>query len=315
MTEPVLMVGLGEILWDLFPSGKALGGAPANFAYMANVLGDKGVVASRVGSDELGHQARAMLKRLGLSTSYLQQDDQRDTGTASVIIDSLGEPAFTIKGSIAWDSLEWTADWEELSTQADVVCFGSLAQRSSTSARTIECFLEHTRPKALRICDINLRPPHYNSEVLSKCLRHANIIKLTDQELQQLSSLIGWDFGDQDILARRMLEAFDLKLICVTRGARGSLLIDRDGTVEHEGFRVNVVDAVGAGDAFTACMAHGYMRGKSLNEISVSANRFASWVTTQRGATPELDSERLRAILSGAFLQQVRQAPVSCERK
>lgn len=310
MTEPVLMVGLGEVLWDLLPSGKVLGGAPANFAYMANVLGDNGVVASRVGDDQFGHEARAMMKKLGLSTSYLQQDDQRETGVASVAIDSSGEPAFSIKDSVAWDFLELTTDWEELSARADVVCFGSLAQRSSTSARTIECFLEHTRPRALRICDVNLRPPYYNSEVVSTCLRYANIIKLTDQELQRLSSLIGWDISDRETLARRMLEVFDLRLICVTRGAHGSLLIDREGIVEHEGFRVNVVDVVGAGDAFTACMAHGYIRGKSLNEISVSANHFASWVTTQPGATPEIDGKKLRAIREGGFLQPTRQASV-----
>src|SRR6266478_952107 len=130
MIKPAIMIGLGEVLWDLLPSGKALGGAPANFAYMANVLGEQGIVASRVGQDELGREALAIMQELGLNTSYVQLDDQHQTGTAGVIIDAAGQPTFTIKESVSWDFLEWTVAWEELAARADVVCFGTLAQRS-----------------------------------------------------------------------------------------------------------------------------------------------------------------------------------------
>src|ERR1700758_143085 len=140
MKKPALMVGLGEVLWDFLPSGRVLGGAPANFAYMASVLGNEGIVASRVGIDDLGREAYEEMNRLGLNTSFLQRDGLQPTGTADVSIDQWGQPNFTIKQPVAWDFLQWTAEWEELSAQADVVCFGSLAQRSPMSALTIECF-------------------------------------------------------------------------------------------------------------------------------------------------------------------------------
>src|SRR5678815_3015769 len=162
MTKPAIMIGLGEVLWDLLPSGKALGGAPANFAYMANVLGDRGIVASRVGNDEFGREARVIMQGLGLSTSYVQQDDQHQTGTAEVVIDAAGQPTFTIRESVSWDFLEWTVSWEELASRADVVCFGSLAQRSPTSAGTIDRFLRAVSKETLRICDVNLRQSFYD---------------------------------------------------------------------------------------------------------------------------------------------------------
>ena len=300
MTEPALTIGLGEVLWDLLPSGKVLGGAPANFAYMTNVLGDQGIVASRVGDDDLGHEARQIMQELGLNTTYLQQDSQHETGCATVMIDAAGQPNFIIKELVAWDFLQWTAEWQELSARADVVCFGSLAQRSPTSAATIERFLQNTPKKTLRICDANLRQSFYNRDVLQRSLRHAHILKLNEHELPRVSLLLGFESGDEESLARRLLKEYGLRLVCITRGASGSLLVSHDQTVEHKGFCVKVADAVGAGDAFTACLAHHYIRGSSLEEINESANRLASWVATQTGATPAIRAEQLQKIFGGA---------------
>src|SRR5437667_159759 len=216
MTKPALMIGLGEVLRDLLPSGKVLGGAPANFAYMTSVLGNHGVVASRVGNDDLGREACRVMQELGLNTSYVQHDDLHETGTAKVSIDGAGQPNFTIKEQVSWDFLQWTETCEEL-------------------------------------------------------------------------------------LAKRLLNECRLRLVCITRGARGSLLVSANETVEHRGFRVKVADAVGAGDAFTACLAHHYLRAHSLQEISESANRFASWVATETGATPRIGADQLRSILNGAL--------------
>jgi len=293
VTSPAVMIGLGEVLWDLLPSGKVLGGAPANFAYMTNLLGDQGIVASRVGDDESGREVCRAMQELGLSTAYVQCDHQHPTGTAGVFIDSAGQPTFTIKESVSWDFLEWTESWAQLSAQADVVCFGSLAQRSPKSAATIERFLQNTPKKALRIFDVNLRESFYSAEVLRRSLRYADIVKLNEQELLHAGSLLGFDKRDEETPARRLLMEFNLRLVCVTRGARGSLLVSAERTVEHKGFRVTVADAVGAGDAFAACLAHHYVRGKSLEEISESANRFASWVATQVGAMPAIHRSSL----------------------
>ena len=269
MAEPALMIGLGEVLWDLLPSGKVLGGAPANFAYMASVLGDQGVVASRIGDDDLGREACRVMQELGLSTAYLQHDDCHQTGTATVSIDTAGQPNFTIKNSVAWDFLDWSPQWEQLSARADVVCFGSLAQRSDKSAATIERFLAHfeelhrkperflknTSKKTLRICDVNLRESFYSPGLLRRSFQHADIVKLNDQELLQVSYLFKLGIGTHEMLAQRLLRLCDLRIVCVTRGSRGSLLVTEGDAVEHKGFRVTVADAVGAGDAFTACLA------------------------------------------------------------
>ena len=302
MTEPALMIGLGEILWDLLPSGKVLGGAPANFAYMSSVLGDQGIVASRIGNDDLGRDTCRVMQELGLSTAYLQHDERHETGTATVSIDTAGQPNFTIKNSVAWDFLDWSPQWEELSSRADVVCFGSLAQRSEKSAATIERFLKNTPKNTLRICDVNLREPFYTQGVLRRSFQYADIVKLNDQELLQVSYIFKLGIGTDEMLAQRLLHLCDLRLVCITCGSRGSLLVTEGEVVEHKGFRVTVADAVGAGDAFTACLAHHYLRGHSLQEISESANRFASWVATQRGATPPISTDKLQSILNDVAL-------------
>ncbi|HWR14934.1 MAG TPA: carbohydrate kinase [Terriglobales bacterium] len=299
MAEPALVVGLGEVLWDMLPSGNVLGGAPANFAYMANVLGDRGIVASRVGCDELGREACSAMQALGLDTSYVQQDEIHETGSANVSIDPMGQPNFTIKKPVAWDFMEWTSSWEDLSTRADVVCFGSLAQRSSISAATIEQFLLKLRKNALKVFDANLRQSFYSQELLCRSFQYADIAKINEQELLEVAVLLKLGSGTEEIVSRRLLREFDLKLVCLTRGARGSLLVSEDQTVEHQGFQVEVADAIGAGDAFAACLVHDFLRGNSLVEISERANRFASWVATQTGATPSISSPELQSIIGG----------------
>jgi len=303
---PALMVGLGEILWDLLPSGKIMGGAPANFAYMANALGDRGVIASRIGVDPLGEEAYAAMVKFGVSTQYLQRDQEHETGSAKVAIDEVGQPMFTIKESASWDFLEWTPGWEELAQLADVVCFGSLAQRSPVSAATVDRFLRNSRSNAIRIFDVNLRQSYYTSEVLKRSLQYANIVKLTDQELVRVTALTGLKAGGDEDRAKRLLDEYDLRLVCITRGSRGSVLISQEETVEHPGFTVRVVDAVGAGDAFTACLAHHLVRGRSLKEINEFANRLASWVATQSGATPPLDRLEAHNIITGIGREEVQ---------
>lgn len=303
MIRPAFMIGLGEVLWDNLPSGRVLGGAPANFAYMTNVLGDQGIVASRVGNDDLGREACRVMQGLGLNTSYVQRDDTHETGAATVSIDATGQPNFTIKDPVSWDFLEWTTAWEELSARADVVCFGSLAQRSSISADTIYRFLRNASAKTLRICDVNLRQSFYNKDVLQRSFQYVDILKLNEQELIEVAFLLKLGLGTQEILAQRLLRHCDSKLVCITRADRGSLLVSREQTVEHGGFQVKVADAVGAGDAFTACLAHHYIRGNPLEQISEAANRFASWVATQTGATPPVSTSKLQEILNGVALQ------------
>jgi fructokinase len=293
------IVGLGELLWDLLPSGKQLGGAPANFAYITNLLGDVGVSASRVGRDSLGDEALQRLAQLGLSAAAVQLDPIHPTGTAKVEIDSTGQPRFDISEPVAWDFLKWTSSWRELAKAADAVCFGSLAQRSPQSRSTIRKFLQASRPEALRIFDVNLRQNFYSAPILAESMELATIVKLNHEELPRIMDLFEHENRGEKESASRLLSSHDLKLVCVTRGSDGSLLISPDECSEHPGFKVKVTDTVGAGDAFTAALVHGYLRGSSLAQINETANGVGAWVASQPGATPAVKPGGLAQTLAG----------------
>ena len=298
MTQPATIVGLGELLWDLLPSGKQLGGAPANFAYMANVLGDRGIVASRVGADALGNEALQAMTTLGITTDYVQQDATRPTGTVHVHVDAAGQPEFIIDTSVAWDALEFTPHWADLAKSADVVCFGSLAQRSPVSRATVRQFLQAAPAATLRVFDVNLRHTFFTKDLLHESLQLAHVVKLNDQELPRIADMLALGGASEDERAQHLLDAYSLRLVCITRGDRGSLLVANGKIAAHKGFRVKVADAVGAGDAFTACLAHHYLRGASLEEINEKSNRWAAWVATQVGATPSTEGRDLEEVLA-----------------
>jgi fructokinase len=293
-------VGLGELLWDIFPEGRQLGGAPANFAYMTSLLGDEGIVASRVGADELGEEARQRLEHLGLSASFLQHDPTYRTGIVQVEVDAKGQPTFQIAEPVAWDAFEWTSAWQALAQKADAVCFGSLAQRCAQSQQTIYSFLKAIRPGTTRVFDVNLRQAFYSAQVLADSAKQADIIKLNNDELPTVARLLGFPFHDEESAAEWLLNTFHIKLVCITRGATGSLLVSEYARHEHPGIRVRVADTVGSGDAFTAALVYHYLRRDSLASMSEAANRMGSWVASQTGATPARDESRLELIRAAA---------------
>ena len=282
------VVGLGELIWDLYPSGKQLGGAPTNFAYVARLLGESSHVASRVGRDELGREALERLARAGVSTRHIQPDDEHPTGTVGVRIDVHGEADFNVNQNSAWDYLEWTDDWEGLAARTEAVCFGTLGQRHAQARETVIRFLRATRPRALRVFDVNLRHSFFDAAMLSDSLSLSNVVKLNSEELPRMAALLGFAGGDDEVsAARSLVRAFGLELVAITRGARGSLLVTDDETAEHPGFHVSVVDTVGAGDAFAAALVHKLLRSATLEETSEAANRVGAWVAARAGATPE----------------------------
>ncbi|HTQ60895.1 MAG TPA: carbohydrate kinase [Candidatus Solibacter sp.] len=291
-------VGLGELLWDIFPGSRQLGGAPANFAYMTSLLGDEGIVASRVGNDELGEEAKRRLECLGLSSSFIQLDTTYRTGSVLVEVDAKGQPTFHIEEPAAWDYFEWTAAWQTLARKADAVCFGSLAQRSPQSRQSIEVFLKSVRPGTTRVFDVNLRQSYYSAQILAESAKVADIIKLNHDELPTVVRLLGFPFHDEESAAQWLLHTFHTKLVCITRGARGSLLVSEYAKHEHPGIPVSVVDTVGSGDAFTAALVYHYLRQGSLAAMNDAANRMGSWVASQTGATPDRDEARLELIRS-----------------
>jgi fructokinase len=306
------VVGLGEVLWDLMPERTCLGGAPANFAYITTLLGEEGIVASRVGTDARGVEARRLMQELGLKIEHVQTDLEYATGAVRVELDGKGIARFEIAHPVAWDFLEWSANWQKLAEEADAVCFGSLAQRSEASRETIREFLRAASPGAVKVFDVNLRQAFYSQEILAESMRLADIVKLNDEEVPKVMSLGGFlgdsahSFSHEDELAaaRQLIGAYDLQLVCVTRGGRGSLLVLRTGDAsEHPGFRVQVADTVGAGDAFTAGLVCEYLRGvglgrANLDKMNEVANRVGAWVASEVGAMPVPKGGALAALLA-----------------
>jgi fructokinase len=290
-------VGLGELIWDMLPGGRQLGGAPTNFACISRLLGNESVVASRIGDDALGRAAARRLSRLGVSTEHLQVDRAHPTGTVRVRLDERGEAIFAVNENSAWDYLEWTPRWEELARKADIICFGTLGQRVETARETIIRFLELTRPGALRVFDVNLRHSFFDAAMLERSLRLASIVKLNLDELHTLGRMLRLDANTEQAMALRLIDLYALELVAITRGEKGSLLVTADDAHDHPGIRVRVRDTIGAGDAFIATLAHYYLRRAPLARISEAANRAGAWVATQAGATPTLRRQTLTQIL------------------
>jgi len=280
------VVGLGEVLWDVFPERTCLGGAPSNFAYITTLMGDQGVVASRVGEDSRGIEALRRLEELGLNIDHVQTDGEHPTGTVNVEVDGNGQPRFEITQPVAWDHLQWTLDWQHLAETADAVCFGSLAQRSETSRKTIRRFLKATPPHTVKIFDVNLRQSFYSPEILADSMKLADVVKLNNDELPKIMNLSRMPHKDELSSAQRLIAEHDLELVCITRGGSGSLLVAAKNSSEHPGFKVHVADTVGSGDAFTAGLVHEYLHGASLDLMNEVANLVGAWVASEVGAMP-----------------------------
>lgn len=280
------IVGIGEVLWDLLPRGACLGGAPANFAYITTLMGDQGIVASRVGEDSRGIEALRRMEELGLDIDHVQTDREHSTGVVNVELDGNGQAKYEILQPVAWDRLEWSEDWQQLAKEADAICFGSLAQRSEKSRTTIRNFLAAASPNTLKIFDVNLRQTYYSQDVLAESMRLADIVKLNDEELPKIMALFKLPYKDELSSAKKLQEKFGLKVLCVTRGGRGSVLVRGRDVSEHSGFRVRVADTVGSGDAFTAGLIHEYLHGASLDLMNEVANLVGAWVASEIGAMP-----------------------------
>ena len=277
-------IGLGEILWDVLPDKKLLGGAPANFAYHFSSLGGLGFPVSRIGNDELGQQALDVLHEHKISTDHISIDPSHSTGTVDATIDEQGVATYSFPDDVAWDFLSFGPETQELATTVDTICFGTLAQRSPHSRKSVQDLLREA-PQALKIFDINLRQFFYTAELIHESLTLADVLKINDDELRIASNMLSLPSAEKEAL-RALQEKYDLKLAVLTRGSEGSLILSTDSHSELPGSPSKVVDTIGAGDSFTAAMALAMLRGCNLNEINEYATRIAAHVCGQAGAMP-----------------------------
>ncbi|MGD0480948.1 MAG: PfkB family carbohydrate kinase [Terracidiphilus sp.] len=301
MKQPHLILGIGELLWDIVADDMRLGGAPANFAVMSARLGNHAAILSRIGGDDLGRQAIERLDPMPVESGVLQVDSQHETGRVTVTLEN-GEPHYTIHEPAAWDFLELSDAWVQLAARADAICFGSLAQRNQQARQTIQALAAEASSTCIRVFDVNLRTPFYSAEVLEESLQLATVVKMNDTEAPLVLDLLDLAIeeapGPGETLstpvylraaAERLLAEFpSLQMVAATRGSRGSLLVTRDEWDEHSGFPVKVADGIGAGDAFTAAMTHYMLRGADLATLNEAGNRWGGWMASQSGAMPAL---------------------------
>lgn len=285
-----LVVGIGEILWDILPDGRQMGGAPANFAFHASSMGASGVIVSAVGEDEPGRAILAEMGRRGLDRSGVAVIRTAPTGAVTVSLDAEGIPRYVIREGAAWDVIPWTDGLRDLAARADAVCFGTLAQRSAVTRGTIGAFLDATRPDCLRVLDLNLRRSSLSRDMVSRLLRRATVLKLNDDELRTVAAMFSLPGSETAALAG-LLGSFALSMIALTKGPSGSRFFGPGADRSHPGRPVEVRDTVGAGDAFTAALVSGLLKKKSWDEIGDRANRVASYVCSRKGAWPELPPE------------------------
>ena len=282
-----IIVGMGEVLWDVLPEGKKIGGAPANFAYHISQFGLDSCVVSAVGDDKLGYEILDNFDKKKLN--YLIEKVPYPTGTVQVELDETGIPCYEIKEGVAWDNIPYTPALEELAKKTRAVCFGSLAQRSIVSRETINYFLD-VMPDGegqYKIFDINLRQGFYTKDTLCNSMQRCNVLKINDEELITVSRMFGYpdiDFQDKCWI---LLAKYNLKMLILTCGVNGSYVFTPGNISFVETPKVDVADTVGAGDSFTATFITGILKGKDVSEVHKHAVEVSAYVCTQNGAMPE----------------------------
>ena len=291
------VIGIGEALFDCLPEGRKLGGAPANFAYHVSQFGLNGCAVSAIGDDELGREIIDKFNAVQLK--HILPVVEQPTGTVKVTLDDKGVPQYEICLGVAWDNIPLTNEMLEIAHQAQAACFGSLAQRSERSRETIQAFLDAMPADALRVFDINLRQSWYTAEVIAESLSRANILKINDEELDMVATmllgeptlpdkLIAEDAERTRRVCRELIVRYNLDMLILTCGAIGSYVFTESQESYVATPKVQVADTVGAGDSFTATFVAQLLLGKSIREAHQKAVQVSAFVCTQNGAMPVL---------------------------
>lgn len=286
------IAGIGEVLWDIYREQRYLGGAPANVAIHAAQLGEEGIVISRIGNDGLGNELIRALERKHLSTRYVQLDKRKGTGAVFIRLDVRGVPSFICNDDMAFDYLQFTPELEKLAGSVDAVVFGTLAQRNEVSRKTIVSFLEACT--GVRVFDINARSGGRQlAEIVTGVLPFTDILKVSEDEMRLLMGALRHEGEKFSGFARELMQAYPVRLVAITRGSAGAVVITPESIHNVPGHPIQVVDTTGAGDAFTAGLVHKYLHQADLEAMLAFANKMAAYVCMHRGATPKLSLQTI----------------------
>ena len=279
---PIKTLSIGEILWDIFPDKKVWGGAPANFIFHTAQMGAQATAYSAVGDDDLGREITQAVQDCGihLKAPILKYP----TGVVDITLNDDGSANYAFNSNCAWDHIPQSAELLELSTEADLIAFGSLAQRSEVSRRTIHHALSQRKSGSKVLFDINLRQNFYSAEVIHQSLNACDFLKLNEEELPIICDLL--EVGKEEILS-----TFNIQLMILTLGSRGSSIITEKETSSMPASPCELVDTVGAGDSFTACFMIHYLNGMPIEQAQKQASEVAAYVCSHSGATVELPEE------------------------
>lgn len=286
-----VVVGLGEVLWDVYPDEAHFGGAPANFACHSASLGADAWMVSAVGTDDLGDRALDSLRQRNVRCQSVIRDSVHRTGQVLVTLDAKGQASYEFASDTAWDHLPWSEQLTSLADSCRAVCFGTLAQRSPVSRQTIRRFVKATSASTLRVFDVNLRQRFYDADIVKDSLALANVLKLNEEELPIVTELCGIDAKDSRDALAELIDRYELRLAALTCGPKGALLVTGAEASWCAAPPTEVIDTVGAGDAFTAALVVDFMRGLPLTEMNAHANAVASFVCSHPGATAALPTK------------------------
>jgi len=290
---PKKIAAFGELLWDLLPDRKVLGGAPANFIYRINSFGDNGTLLSKVGNDKAGKEAREALKKLGVSDENIQTDYEFPTGSVKVKIDNYGNADYNIITDVAYDHIEINAEMIDAFSQASCVCFGTLVQRYGISKNTLRELI-HESPDVVKFLDINLRKNCYTAASIEESLRMTNILKTNDEELLITKNLLNLKHENLKELAQETIEKYNLEIILCTLGSNGAFCLTKEDVFYYDsGYQISLGDTVGSGDAFSAGFVHYYMNDYPIDEALSFGNAAGAMVATTTGATSPISKKEI----------------------
>ena len=293
------VVSFGEILWDIMPSGKrTLGGAPFNFVYRINSLGDRGLIVSSLGKDELGQEALKSVSAFGLAVDYIQLDCEKPTGTVRVSFDKDSNPDYVIIPRVAYDNISVTEDLLAISEKADCICFGSLIQREGQSRDTLRQFLGNS-PDSFKFCDINLRKKCYSSDSIAFSFEQSHAVKMNEDEAYQLAEMFGVSCRTIPEFCQNLMQRWALKYCLVTLAECGAyVLSENSGEIYVPGYEIELADSLGAGDAFSAGFIHEILRGNELEQACRLGNTLGALVASKRGATSLISEKEIEIFQS-----------------
>ncbi len=302
------VVSFGEILWDILPSGRVLGGAPFNFAYRVNSLGDRGLIISRLGQDDPGQEAFDRVSALGLDSAYIQWDASCPTGTVRVSFDQHNNPDYLIVPQVAYDHIRLTDSLLDIVSKADCICFGTLIQREEQSRDTLRRLLENSEG-SLIFCDINLRKKCYNRDTVAFSLKKSHVVKMNEDEAHQLARIFGLSRGSIPQLCENLVKRWSLRYCLVTLAEYGAYALSDSGEeIYLPGYEVELADSLGAGDAFSAGFIHKILRGATVAEACGLGNIMGALCAAQKGATHLVTKEEIDSFQTEGVARNIHQA-------